>query len=277
MFFVDVLKKYKVKLFFTFALLVLDSLSFLLFPLLIGLAITDVMDQSMRGVYLLGALSVFNLAMGSFRRFYDSRVYAKIFSHYAQMLKTKEQVNETSKTVGRVNLLSESLGFMEESLPILLAHLIGIFGTLFILLSLNTIVFVICLVALLLSVIVYSLTSKRTLLLNKGYNNELERQVERIGNPNSLFASMHFKRLMKWNVRLSDLETLNFAVVWLIMIALMVASIFIISADSTFQLGAILSVVMYVFQFIESAMNLPLYYQQGLRLKEISKRLNSIL
>ncbi|WP_419861825.1 hypothetical protein [Candidatus Palauibacter sp.] len=45
------------------------------------------------------------------------------------------------------------------------------------------------------------------------------------------------------------------------------------SAERTVEYGAVFAIVMYVFQFVESMLGIPLYYQQWLRLREISGRL----
>ena len=46
------------------------------------------------------------------------------------------------------------------------------------------------------------------------------------------------------------------------------------SAENTLEYGIIFSLIMYVFDFMENALTLPLHYQQLIRLKEISNRLN---
>ena len=56
------------------------------------------------------------------------------------------------------------------------------------------------------------------------------------------------------------------------MIGLLVCSIEA-AAEKTVAYGTVFAIVMYVFQFMESIASLPLYYQQWLRLREISGRL----
>ena len=56
------------------------------------------------------------------------------------------------------------------------------------------------------------------------------------------------------------------------MIGLLVFSIGA-TAEKTIEYGTVFAIVMYVFQFLESVVSLPLYYQQWLRLREISGRL----
>ncbi|MXX72622.1 MAG: hypothetical protein F4205_08970 [Gemmatimonadetes bacterium] len=78
--------------------------------------------------------------------------------------------------------------------------------------------------------------------------------------------------MMRWNIRLSDLEAANFGINWVLMIALLV---FAVSAATTetAEYGTVFAVVMYVFQFVESMLMLPFFYQEWLRLREISVRL----
>ena len=55
--------------------------------------------------------------------------------------------------------------------------------------------------------------------------------------------------------------------------AVFVISIFI-SIEQTVNYGQIFALIMYVFEFIEKVTAMPLYYQNYLRLTEISKRLS---
>ena len=48
------------------------------------------------------------------------------------------------------------------------------------------------------------------------------------------------------------------------------------AAETTVVYGTVFAVVMYVFQFAESVTLLPFYYQQWLRLREVSGRLTAI-
>ena len=78
---------------------------------------------------------------------------------------------------------------------------------------------------------------------------------------------------MKWNIKLSDLETINFSIIWFFMISLLIFSIKTAS-ENALEYGTVFALIMYVFEFIENSLTLPLYYQNLIRLKEISNRLN---
>ena len=138
--------------------------------------------------------------------------------------------------------------------------------------TLNFPVFLGCLAAAAATVILYALTGRLTTRYNQGLNDEHERQVDAVhsGDPGRL--GEHLRAMMRWNIRLSDLEAANFGINWVFMIALLV---FAVSAavQETAEYGAVFAVVMYVFQFMESMMLLPFFYQEWLRLREISGRL----
>ena len=259
----------------TSTLVVIDALLYLLFPLFIGFAINDLLGRSYNGIISLGALGVTSLIIGSLRRFYDTRAYARIYVTLADEMVKREQErdSDTSKVTARASLLTELVEFLENSMPQIITSLIGLVGILAIIFDLNLSIFWSCLALLGLMIVVYFLTSRQNFRFNKNYNDELEQRVTALESKEKAQISTHFSQLMRWNIRLSDLETLNFAVIWLGIIALLVYTpIAALNAGNT-NYGMIFSILMYVFQYIESVVSLPLFIQQMIRLQEITKRL----
>ncbi|MEM8862124.1 MAG: ABC transporter six-transmembrane domain-containing protein, partial [Chloroflexota bacterium] len=122
--------------------------------------------------------------------------------------------------------------------------------------------------------IVYGVSGRHNFNLNKGYNDELERQVDVLTSTNKQHITQHFQSVMRWNIKLSDFETFKYSLVWLSMIGLLLYAVYS-SVDSGLQdFGTIFSLVVYVFEFIGSVVALPLYIQQLIRLREISSRLS---
>ncbi len=62
---------------------------------------------------------------------------------------------------------------------------------------------------------------------------------------------------------------------WIALAAVVIASVWLVTARGDSSLGEILAVVMYVFEFSTSVMAFPLHYQQLVRLREIAERLGS--
>jgi hypothetical protein len=80
---------------------------------------------------------------------------------------------------------------------------------------------------------------------------------------------------MRWNIKLSDLETANYFVIWLGIIGLLVFAPIAAVSSGVLNYGLVFSILMYVFQYIESLVSLPYFIQKVIRLQEISGRLGS--
>lgn len=79
---------------------------------------------------------------------------------------------------------------------------------------------------------------------------------------------------MHWNVRLFDLETLNYAVFWIGAVALFLFRPYSAVSAGVFEYGLVFSLPLYVFEFIDWLSDPPLHIQQVIRLQEISRRLS---
>lgn len=267
-------KRYRWRVAVTFFLVLLEAVGWLLFPLFLGFAVNSLIDDSLAGVIALTALGATALVVGSIRRLYDTRAYAHIYVEIADEMVAREKHagSEISTVTARSNLLREFVEFLENSMPEIVNNVIGVVGTLIILGGINRGVFLAALGLLVVVVVTYWVTSGANFRLNKGYNDELERQVDTLKNGGRVGVRSHFERLMRWNIRLSDLETGNYAVFFTGVIALLFCAPIALATDGV-SVGVAIAGLMYVFQYMESLAAMPLFIQQVIRLREISKRL----
>jgi len=270
-------RRFWAKITFTWFLVIGEATLLLLFPLFIGYAIDDLLESSYRGLLALGGIGLLSLIVGACRRFYDTRIYSKIYATVSPELVEKEQQRDSSVSVisARTNLVNEFVEFFENYFPAIIHSFISLGGALIIIFFLKLNVFVACLIATFLIVMLYALTSKKTYTLNSGFNSELENQVKVLEEKDRDSILAHFRNVIKWNIRLSDLETANFSISWFILIGVLVYSIIAVIESGISSHGQILAILMYVFNYIESVIALPLFYQQIVRLQEISHRLDS--
>lgn len=268
--------RFKNRFVITFGLLVIESMAELLFPLAIGLAIDDFLAQKYNGLIHLALLGVFLILIGAIRRLVDSRFYASIYVELGGELSQSISPLSPSKKAAQMSLLTEIVEFLEYEMPTLFIYVIGLVGTLVILFQLNLDVAIASLITSIVTLGVYLATSFKTTRLNAGYNDEFEKRVDFVAKNKNDETIAHLSRFMRWNIRLSDLETVNYSLAWLTAIGLLVFTIVTTSIE-TVEYGLIYSVMMYVYQFIVGYTEVPLYYQQWLRLKEISSRINASL
>ena len=257
---------------FTVSLVAIESVGWLLFPLVIGRAVDSAVLGSWRGLVELVALCVATVGVDVLRRVYDSRAYAKVYVKTSQELAIRQSGAGTSTKTARLAMLGEVVEFFENSLPTLVSSVLGLVGTVAILSVLSLPIFAGCMIVVGATVALYGWTGKFTTRWNEAYNNEYERRVEVMESGSPVRVARHVRRMMRWNIKLSDLEAANFGVLWVLMVGLLAYSVRATATD-TVEYGGVVAVVMYVFQFMESVAMLPLFYQQWLRLREIVGRL----
>lgn len=262
-------RPYKFKLSLTLFMVILESIGWVLFPFVIGIAINDFLQDSYRGLALFALLGLITLILMTVRRLYDTRLYTMIYKNIG--LESTRQDTPLSTKTARLNMLREIVDFFEYSMPDLINSFAILFGSLFFLAVLNTKVFFASLAVSLLIVLVYGLSSKKTIYFNKKFNNEYEKQVDVVNTKNSQKVESHIISLNKWTIKLSDIETLNFGITWILVIFLQIFTI-AISADKAIAYGTILSIVLYVFEFTETSIHIPHSWQEYLRLKDIFRR-----
>lgn len=275
----DIARRFPGRIALTLLLVVAEALLGILFPLFIGWAVNDLVDSSYTGLLWLGGLGLLSLFIGSARRFYDTRIYSHIYTDYATRMVSegKRQQLSLSQLSARSGLLTELVEFFEHSVPEIVFSLIGVVGVLGIVLTLNAGVFVACLGLLFVMTTVYLVTGNRQYRFHGQYNQVMEQRVDALAHATPTGRRAHFMQLMRWNIKLSDMETLNFGVIWLAVIALLVAApvLTVSGADVTPEVGTLLAILIYVFDYSEKVVSLPYFVQQLIRLQEISDRLNA--
>lgn len=271
-----ILKAHKLRFGFTLALLLVEAALALLFPLFIGKAIEAAMHESIEGVIQLGVLGIAALAIGVGRRIFDSRFYAKLYQRLGSKIMTKLQGQAYSVKSARLAMIRELVEFLENSLPELISAIIGLIGVVVMMATLNLTVFYASLILTACIFLIYVFSRKKTLRFNQSVNDTFEKQVAVISQNDEKELSLHMKEMMKWNIKLSDLEALNFSFSWTLLIAFLVGSILIAANNPIANYGALFSLIMYVFQYMENVISLPLFYQNYIRLQEIQQRMLDI-
>lgn len=260
----------------TLSLVVLEAVGWVLFPLVIGRAIDGVLAGSRHGLFELAGLGIVAMGIATTRRLVDSRAYAGIYARLGEELIGGQSGSTTSIQTARLGMLRETVEFFENSVPALVRSIIELGGPILILSALSRPVFYGCLAVLGVTAAVYALTGRITTRYNRELNDEHERQVDAVESGDAARIGRHLRETMRWNIKLSDLEAGTFGVAWLFLFGLLVYSI-AVTAENMVAYGAVFAIVMYVFQFTESVASLPLYYQQWLRLREISGRLVTLV
>lgn len=271
----QILASFRSSILGTWLLVLVEAGLTLLFPLALGLAIDGLLRQAYSGLYLLAGLGCAAVVVGSVRRLYDTRVYSRIFVEAGAHIVREERGRDSNVSVvsARTDMAKELVDFFENSFPAIIDCVIGLVGALAMIWFLEASVFTGCLIATAVIVAIYGVTTSATYSLNKGVNHESEKQVRVLSSERMPEVDAHFRRLTSWNIRLSDLETVNFGLSWTVMIVVLVYAVAATVQAGLNEPGRVLALLTYVFAYIECVVASPMYYQQIVRLGEISERL----
>ena len=274
---VALINRFKYRISLTLSVVVIEAMLGVLYPLFIGYAINDLLDKSYQGLINLAILGLLSVTIGSLRRFYDTRVYAAIYRKVSpeMVMKEHEKNSSVSTISARASLLNEFIDFLENDMPEVITAIVGIVGILIVIATLNINVFIASITLLVLVMLVFALSGKLNYRLNAQYNNQLEQQVESLSSAQLIPIMAHFRSLMQWKIKLSDLETVNYFIIWLGVVALFVYTPVTVIESGVLNYGLVFSVIMYIFEYIQSVATSPIYIQKLIRLKEISTRLSN--
>jgi len=258
---------------FTFFLILSEAVLAIFFPLFIGYAIDSIINGSYEGVIQLAVLGLVALIVGVGRKIFDSRFYAKVYQNFASSVISRMENNLSSKKSARLGMIRELVQFLENALPELVSNIISLIGVIIILYTLSLKIFLGSIMLISVIFLIYVLSRKKTLKYNKKVNDELEHQVDIIDRNDKTELHKHLKKVMQWNIKLSDLEAVNFSLSWFVVMTFLIISIIVAIGEGDLKYGVLFALIMYVFQLIESIIHLPFFYQNWLRLREIMYRL----
>ncbi len=265
--------RYRIKITGTLSLLALERLMGVAVPFVLGVAINDLIDGSLRGVWWLVGLELSTLAIGTVRRLYDSRVYARVYSDVAETTARRADLS-VSRRAARMSLARELVDFFEWDMPELLAASIGILGALTMLIYMLPSVGGLSILVGLLVGVVFVLSRGRMFNLNRLLNNELERQVTMLESNRPFLRLRHLSRLARWRIHLSDLEASNFAIAELMLSMLIIGAV-VVTVKTGLSVGEIFAVLTYLIGLADNLLVLPTTYQQSVRAQEIGGRIVS--
>jgi len=266
----QMLRGYGARVALSLLLIVAETAGLVVVPFVIGLALDDRLNGSNDGLMLLAGIGLLTMLLATVRRLHDVRLYSRIYQRAgANALQHDASLSEKT---ARLNLLREVVDFLEYSMPELIGGIVTFVGVLVFLAELSIPVFVGALVMTVLIVVIYAATTRRTVASNRGYNDEYERQVDVLQRHDNARTHQHIGLLNSWSIKLSDVDTINYALSMILTVALQVFAIVSVTRAGLDE-GTLLSVVLYVFQFSATAAFLPVSWQEYLRLRDILGRM----
>jgi ABC-type multidrug transport system fused ATPase/permease subunit len=275
--YLDVIHGFRFRIALTYGMSISEILLELLYPLTIGLAINGLIaSEGLISLLPFVANWLVHMSIGIIRRFYDTRLYTRIYAQVASNMIDRQRGSGagTSAMAARVEMAQDAVDFFETELPITLHTAISLIGGIGMLCFYQWSI-ALTMVALLLPVIVMtSFYGQRVHKLNIRLNDRHERGVILIekGKPKQITA--HFKALAVWRIKLSDAEVKNWGVIELLALIAVVISLVQLTQIPNIQVGTVFAILSYVLQIRDAIDEVPILVQQTVRLFDVRKRLD---
>ena len=268
-------RRYRLPIAGTLALLALENGLAIAIPYVLGLAIDGLIAGRIREWNLFLAVSVATLAIAVARRVYDTRLYARIYREVGDETAGRELARGAgiAQVTARVNFVKDFTDFFEIMLPAALISAFMLAGSAAMLAVISPTLGLATLVVAALVALIFIASRKRIQRLNASLNDEMERQVDQLREL-AARRTAHFHALSSWRIALSNLEARNFGVVQALTTLLVAGALVQLIWFENSSEGQVFAALTYLLQFSQAAILLPFTYQEYLRTSEIAARLS---
>jgi len=261
----------------TYTLTILENICTLAYPALTGRAVDDLVKRELTGLVLLVAVWLLHLALSVARQRIDTRVFMGLYAEIASHLVGVQQAegHGTSKVSARVEMVRDIVGFFEKEVPAMFHNAVAVIGSLAMLFTYDVDAGLIAMAVLLPMGLVNAWYWQRALRLNRGINNQIEREVDDIESGRAFRIRRHFFLLRRWRVMLSDSEAWTWGATELATIVALVFILIDFTQSPAFTAGAIYAVLAYIYDYLEGLNQVPTVVNNIARLRDVRARLST--
>lgn len=271
------LKRQSVPVAFTYVLSVLENLFELSYPWAIGVAVNGLIAGETAAVWPLVGIWLAHIGVGAFRQLYDTRLFARLNARMARKTVRDQRQDGAaiSEISARVEMIDELIDFLEEEMPMLLAMVIGLVGSV-VFLALYDVGSGLVMLGLMIPVfVINAMTGRRAYRSNVALNSQWEKQVQVISDHRPRRWYVHFGRMARWRVRLSDLDAMSRTLAQLLTLIAVIFVLFRAASGQDATVGEVFAILSYALRIEQGIDEVPAIVQQAGRLIDIRRRIRS--
>ncbi|MEM8682263.1 MAG: ABC transporter six-transmembrane domain-containing protein [Pseudomonadota bacterium] len=270
------LRVFHVRIGLTWAMILIETGLLAFIPLFVGFAIDGLLSDSIKELLQLAALMGLLVVVAVIRRAYDTRVYGTIRVELGKAQVERSSALPVSALNARFTMGRELVDFLEHTLPEAMAAAVQISIAVAILFVFSPALAAATGVAALALLVIYGSFHRRFYRLNGALNSQTEKQVSTLEQRQPESALRHLLRLRRMEVSLSDTEAVLYGSVFVVLFGMILFNLWFAATALEITVGTIFSIISYSWEFVDSALALPVTLQSWSRLSEIMRRLNDV-
>jgi ABC-type multidrug transport system fused ATPase/permease subunit len=272
---IDSFRASRGKLVLTYALSMLESVFSLLYPWAAGYAIDGLIKGNIGAMGPVIGFWLAHTVVGAFRQMFDTRVFTAIYTRMATSAAERlHRLGATqSQIAARLHMGREIISFYETYIPALITVTTSFFGAL-VMLAIYDWQFGLYAAAIIVpAAIANRFFLIRAMKLNHSLNDQMEREVDIVSQPDLDRINVHYRALAALKIRLSDNEARTWSFVELLFIGLTAAVLLRATLWLGMGAGVIFASITYVLDFTASLRQAPFVLDKVIRLIDIQRRL----
>ena len=269
------LRVFRGRISLTWAMILAETSLMALIPLFIGFAIDGLLAGTMLELWTLAGIMGALIVVAVIRRVYDTRVYSTIRVEMGRAQAARSAALPVSSLNARLGMGRELVDFLEHTLPEVMAAAVHLTIAVIVLYAFSPVLALAGGVAALAMVLIYAAFHRRFYRINGALNQQIEEQVSILEKRKTWPTLAHLLHLRRHEVRLSDTEAALYGTIFIVLLGLILFNLWFAATELAISVGTIFSIISYSWEFVESALALPIALQSWSRLSEIMRRLNA--
>lgn len=270
------LRKFLMPISLTWVLTLVETALMALIPLLIGFAIDGLLDSNSKPLLHLSLILLLLVFVSVARRLYDTRIFGTIRVELCKALAVRNENGSISTLNARLGMGRELVDFLEEQVPAVMTASVQLIVSLIVLFAFHPGLAYSACIAAVLAIAIYGALHGRFYRLNAEYNHQSEKQVRILDTRSSEGILNHLQKLRRTEVRLSDTEAYVYGTIFVVLLGFIIFNLWFAATHVQFTVGTIFSIISYSWEFVDSALILPVTLQSWSRLSEIVARINKV-
>ena len=268
------LRAFRLRISFTWLLILIEVALTALVPLFIGFAIDGLLANDTDALFQLIAVLAVLIVVSVIRRAYDTRVFGTVRVEMGKTQAARATNLPVSTLNARLGMGRELVNFLEADLPLAMTSLVQLIISVIVLYIFDPMLALAGVSAVATMLVIYSRSHGRFYRLNGQLNQQTERQVGILETSKPQSLSTHLTRLRRIEVRISDTESIVYGAIFVVLLGLVVFNLWYATANLTITSGTIFSIVTYSWELVDAALAFPMALQGWSRLSEIMQRIN---
>ncbi|TLP58534.1 hypothetical protein FEE96_19020 [Parasedimentitalea maritima] len=258
----------------TWAMTLVEVGLFASVPLLIGFAIDGLIQDDYAAFYQLGGVFLVLIVVATLRWVYDTRAYGIMRVELGKALVARSGTMPVSRLNARLTMGRELVDFLEKEAPESVTSIVRATAAIVILAGFHPNLAFAAFAALVITGLLYALVHRRFFNLNRSLNVQSEKQVGVLESRSLPRLGAHLLALRKSEVRISDTEGVIYGLISVALLGLQMFNLWFATRGLGATAGQVFSIITYSWDFVESALVLPITLQTFSRLSEITGRIN---